>query len=145
MIKTYFSSTDIKRDTQERFDMSSSRRFKLSQFVMLISLIVVNARSGDAESSGEYLQKVMIELQELNVPSNAATQDRMSTSLDYQHAGYQDDRSQDDTYRKLSINNAQQQPHQDVQKPIASLPAEYTDMAHSAANNIVQYYAVCRS
>lgn len=110
---------------------------KPSRLAAIISLIIVNARSCGAESSGEYLQKVMIELQELNVPSNSLTMyDRLSSmNLGYQQAGYHN-YGQDNRYRKVSTNSV----HQDVQKPIAGVPVEQ-DMAHS--NNIVQYYAVC--
>ena len=82
----------------------------------------------------------MIELQELNVPSNSLTMhDRLSIqNLDYPQAGYQDH-----TYRKLSSDTAQQDiKEQDTQKPTASAPA---DLTHSAANNILQYYAVSRT
>lgn len=123
--------------------MNSSCRFKPSRLAVLISLIIINARSGCSESSGEYLQKVMIELQELNVPSTAPMHDRLSMNLDYQ-----DDHSQDNAYRKVNTNSAHQQPHKithlDIQKPTASLPVEPADTVHSTSNNIVQYYAVCR-
>lgn len=106
---------------------------KPSRLAAIISLIIVNARACGAESSGEYLQKVMIELQELNVPSNSLTMyDRLSSmNLGYRQAGYRD-YGQDNRYRKISINNV----HQDVQKP--GVPAE-----HSSANNIAHVYAVC--
>lgn len=105
-------------------------------------------RSSDAESSGEYLQKVMIELQELNVPSSTSIQDRLSMNLDHQHAGYQNDKGQSDAYRKPAVDNVHEQPqqnaHRGVQKPTPTLPVEYADTVHSASNNIVQYYAVRR-
>ncbi|XP_011876110.1 PREDICTED: uncharacterized protein LOC105566597 [Vollenhovia emeryi] len=110
---------------------------KLSRLAAIISLVIVNARSCGAESSGEYLQKVMLELQELNVPSNSLTMyDRLSSmNLGYRQAAYH---GQDNRYRKVSTNNV----HQDVQKPIAVVPVEHVDVAHSTANNIAQYYAV---
>ncbi|XP_067215888.1 uncharacterized protein [Linepithema humile] len=119
--------------------MNLSRGSKASWPAALISLIIVNVRSCDAETSGEYLQKVMIELQELNVPSNSLTMhDRLSMNLDYPHAGYH--ARPDNTYRKLSSDSAHQDiKQQDTQKPTASVPA---DLTHSAANNIAQYYAV---
>lgn len=118
----------------KRFGMNLSEPSRLAA---IISLIIVNARSCGAESSGEYLQKVMIELQELNVPSNSLTMyDRLSSmNVGYRQAGYHN-YGQDNRYRKVSTNSV----HQDVQKPIAGVPAEQ-DTAHS--NNIVQYYAVC--
>lgn len=81
----------------------------------------------------------MIELQELNVPSNSLTMhDRLSSmNLGYRQASYHN-HGQDNRYRKVNINNA----HQDVQKLIADVPAENVDMAHAAGNNIAQYYAV---
>lgn len=126
--------------------MNSSRkprgRDEPSRLVVLISLIIANARSCGAESSGEYLQKAMIELQELNVPSNLPMHDRLSMNLDY-HAGYQNDRAQYNTYRKLSTtNNAYQHSHPNIQKSTANPPVEHADVAQSASNNIVQYYAV---
>jgi len=111
----------------------------------LISLIIVNARPCDAETSGEYLQKVMIELQELNVPSNSLTlHDRLSMNLDYPHTEYQGHVRPDNTYRKLSsdISAHQDINHQDTQKPTTSVPV---DLTHSAVNNIMQYYAVSRT
>ncbi|XP_024891171.1 uncharacterized protein LOC112467000 [Temnothorax curvispinosus] len=111
---------------------------KPSRLAAIISLIIVNARSCGAESSGEYLQKVMIELQELNVASNGLTMhDRLSsTNLGYRQAGYHD-LGQVNRYRKVSTDNVPQ----DVQKsPIAGVPAAH--VAHSAANNIAEYYAV---
>lgn len=120
----------------------SKRRDQPLRLVMLISLIIANARPCGAESSGEYLQKAMIELQELNMPSNMAMHDRLSmTNHDY-HTDYQDDRAQYNTYRKLSTNNAYQQLHPDTQKAAANLPVKQADMAQSASNNIVQFYAV---
>ncbi|KAL6435057.1 hypothetical protein ACFW04_005272 [Cataglyphis niger] len=120
--------------------MNSLRRSKLSsRFAALISLIIVNTRLCGAETSGEYLQKAMIELQELNVPSNSITlHDRLSANH-YQYAGYQDDYSQDNEHRKLSTNNA----HQNIrhqEKPIVN--NAFAEQAQSAANNIVQYYAI---
>ncbi|XP_070160591.1 uncharacterized protein [Polyergus mexicanus] len=119
--------------------MNSSRRSKSSWwFAALISLIIVTRLCG-AETSGEYLQKAMIELQELNVPSNSITMhDRLSMNH-YQYAGYQDGYSQDNAHRKLSTNNA----HQDIkhqEKPIAN--NAFAEQAQSAANNIIQYYAI---
>ncbi|KAL0128070.1 hypothetical protein PUN28_003360 [Cardiocondyla obscurior] len=104
-----------------------------------MSLIIVNARACGAETSGEYLQKAMIELQELNMPSNSLTMyDRLSSmNLGYRHANYYDHRLQDNRYRKISTNNVPQ----DVQKPMG-VPIEHMDTAHSSANNIAQYYAV---
>jgi len=115
--------------------MNLSRKSKPSRLAMLMSLIIVNARLCSAESSGEYLQKAMIELQELNVPSNSLTMyDRLSSmNPNYWQTGYHDHNK----YRKVSINSI----HQDVQKPIADVPVEQ-DIIHSAANNIAQYYAV---
>lgn len=120
--------------------MNSSRGSKASWPAALI-LIIVNVRSCNAETSGEYLQKVMIELQELNVPSNSLTmRDRLSTNLDHPHAGYH--ARPDNTYRKLSSDSVHQDiKHQDIQKPTASVPV---DLTHSAAN-VVQYYAVSRT
>ncbi|KAL6260163.1 hypothetical protein P5V15_007697 [Pogonomyrmex californicus] len=114
----------------------SSKSLRLAA---LMSLIIVNARSCGAETSGEYLQKAMIELQELNVPSNSlmTMNDRFSANLNY-HTGYQNDYIQDNRYRKIGTNNV----HQDVQKPVAAVPVEHVNMAHSAANNIAEYYAV---
>ncbi|XP_014472733.1 PREDICTED: uncharacterized protein LOC106743421 [Dinoponera quadriceps] len=144
-----FPSTDVKK-LAKRLDMNSLQKSRrkdepLSGLVVLISLIIINAGTCGAESSGEYLQKVMIELQELNVPSNVVTHDRLSMNPDFNHADYQDSRTQYNSYRKLSAhNNAHQelQPnaHQNVQKSAANLPAE--DMAQLASNNILQYYAV---
>lgn len=120
--------------------MNLSRRSKPSRaarLAVLISLIIVNARSCGAESSGEYLQKAMIELQELNLPSNSLTMyDRLSSmNLGYRQGGYHDH----NRYRKVSTNNV----HQDIlQKQIAGVPVEHVDMAHSAANSIAQYYAI---
>lgn len=111
---------------------------KPSRLAAIISLIIVNTQSCGAESSGEYLQKVMIELQELNEPTNTLTMyDRLS-SMNHGHrqASYHD-YGQDNRYRKVSKNA-----HQDIQKPIADVPVEHVDMAQSTANNIVQYYAV---
>jgi len=114
--------------------MNLSRRSKPSRLATLMSLIIVNARLCSAESSGEYLQKAMIELQELNVPSNSLTMyDRSSMNPNYWQTGYHDHNK----YRKVSTNSI----HQDVQKPIADVPVEQ-DIIHSAANNIAQYYAV---
>jgi len=109
---------------------------KLSRLAVIISLIIINTRSCGTESSGEYLQKVMIELQELNEPSNTLTMyDRLSSiNHGYRQASYHD-YGEDNRYRKVS-NNA----HQDIQKPIADVPVEH--VAQSTANNIVQYYAV---
>lgn len=121
--------------------MNSSRRSKPSSRLVaaLMSLMIVNARLCGAETSGEYLQKAMIELQELNVPSNSITMhDRLSVNH-YQYAGYKGDYNQDTAHRKLSTYNA----HQDVkhqEKPIAN--SALAEQAQSAANNIVQYYAV---
>ncbi|EFN66972.1 hypothetical protein EAG_15329 [Camponotus floridanus] len=120
--------------------MNSSRRAKSSwRFAALISLIIINTRLCGAETSGEYLQKAMIELQELNVPSNSITMhDRLSTNH-YQYTGYQDDYSQDNIHRKLSTNNV----HQNIrpqEKPIAN--NAFAEQAQSATNNIMQYYAV---
>jgi len=97
----------------------------------------VNIRLSDAETSGEYLQKVMIELQELNVPSSSAMmQDRLS------NPNYQDNHSQDNIYRKFDMNNAHQNiKYEDMQKRITS--ASNGDKIHPATN-IVQYYAVCK-
>jgi hypothetical protein len=122
--------------------MNLEQRLKL-QLVVLILLIFVNARLSDAETSGEYLQKVMIELQELNVPSSSATlQDRLS-NRNYQHANYQADHSQDNIYPKFGISSAQQDTkYEDIQKRIASVPNG--DKIHPATN-IVQYYAVCKA
>lgn len=118
--------------------MNLVRRSKPSRLAALISLIIVNARLCDAESSGEYLQKVMIELQELNVPSNNLMMyDRLSSmNLGYRQASYHD-HSHNNRYRKISTKN-----HQDLQKPIADMSAEHGDTAHSSANNIAEYYAV---
>ena len=120
--------------------MNVSRKSKpSSRLAALISLIIVNTRLCGAETSGEYLQKAMLELQELNVPANSITMhDRLAVNH-YQYAGYQGDYSQDNAHRKLSTNNA----HQDIrhqEKPIAN--SALADQAQSAANNIVQYYAV---
>ncbi|XP_011061709.1 PREDICTED: uncharacterized protein LOC105150384 [Acromyrmex echinatior] len=108
--------------------MNLLRSSRATQFVVLISLIIINARSCVAESSGEYLQKAMIELQELNVPSNSLTMyDRLSSmNLGYQQ-GYHDY----NRHRKISINNV----HQGVQKTIADVPVE-------PAGSIIQHYAV---
>ncbi|XP_036143564.1 uncharacterized protein LOC105838934 [Monomorium pharaonis] len=116
--------------------MNLLRRSKPLWLAALILLIIVNARSHNAESSGEYLQKVMIELQELNLPSNNLMMyDRLSSmNLGYRQAGYHD-HSHDNRYRKISTKN-----HHDIQKP--SISAEHEDMAQSTANNVVQYYAV---
>lgn len=118
------------------------RKDEPSRLVVLIaSLIIASARSCGAESSGEYLQKAMIELQELNVPSNVAMHDRLSMNLDY-HAGYQDDHAQYNSYRKLGANDAHQQSHPNAQKSAANLPVAHVDTAQSASNDIIQYYAV---
>ncbi|EZA59247.1 hypothetical protein DMN91_008158 [Ooceraea biroi] len=121
--------------------MNLMQMSKPLQLAALISLIFVNARLSVAETSGEYLQKVMIELQELNVPSSAATRDRLSMNLNYQLANYQNDHSQDNTYRKLGgfFNSGQNTEHQDAQKQIASVPV--ADKTHPLAN-AVQYYAI---
>lgn len=116
------------------------RRSKLLRLVLLLSLIIVNGQTDSTESSGEYLQKVMIELQELNVPSSVAMHNPLTMNLDYQN-------NEDNTYRKISNNDAQEQllhqeKYQKLQKPIESSPIDHTDMDQSAANNIVQYYAV---
>lgn len=110
--------------------MNSSRSKTSSRFVALISLIIVNTELCGAETSGEYLQKAMIELQELNVPSNRITMhDRLSVNH-YQYAGYHDN-----AHRKLNSKAQQAIGHQE--KPNSALP----DQAQSA-NNIIQYYAV---
>lgn len=115
--------------------MNSSQRSKSSwRFAASISLIIINTRLCGAETSGEYLQKAMIELQELNVPSNSITMhDRLSAN--HYHSGYQNDYSQNNVHRKLSTNNIGYQ-----EKPIAN--SAFIEQAQSAANNIVQYYAV---
>lgn len=121
--------------------MSLQQSSKQFQLVALLLLIFVNTRSSEAETSGEYLQKVMIELQELNVPSSsAAMHDQLSTNLNYQHAGYQNDHSQNNARRKLGFNSAHQTTDQDVQKPIASVTVAQKDK--TPVTNIVQYYAV---
>jgi len=103
----------------------------------------VNARLSDAETSGEYLQKVMIELQELNVPSNSATLQNQLSNRNYQHADYQDDHSQNNIYSKFGISSAQQDTkYEDIQKRIASV--SHRDKIHPATN-IVQYYAVSKA
>lgn len=121
--------------------MNLSRRSKpFSRLAALISLIIVNIRLCGAETSGEYLQKAMIELQELNVPSNSITMHDRLAANHYQYAGYKGDYNQDNAHRKLSTNNV----HQDVrhqEKPAANNNA-FADQVQSAANNIVQYYAV---
>ena len=110
--------------------MNLSGRSRATWLAILISLII-NIRSCVAESSGEYLQKAMIELQELNVPSNSLTMyDRLSSmNLSYQQ-GYHDY----NRHRKISINNV----HQGVQKAIADVPVE-------PAGSIIQHYAVRKS
>ncbi|XP_029175823.1 uncharacterized protein LOC114944194 [Nylanderia fulva] len=121
--------------------MNLSRRSKPSpRLAALISLIIVNIRLCGAETSGEYLQKAMIELQELNVPSNSITMHDRLAANHYQYAGYKGNYNQDKAHRKLSTSNA----HQDIrqqEKPSANNNA-LPDQAQSAANNIVQYYAV---
>lgn len=109
--------------------MNLSRRSRATRLTVLISLIIINTRLCVAESSGEYLQKAMIELQELNMPSNSLTMyDRLSSmNLGYQQ-GYHDHNK----HRKVGINNV----HQGVQKAIADVPVE------STGNIIRQYYAV---
>lgn len=117
--------------------MNSSRRSKSSwRFAALISLIIINVRLCGAETSGEYLQKAMIELQELNVPSNSITMhDRLSANH-YQYTGYRDDYSQNNVHRKLGTNNV----HQNIKHQ--EKPSAFAEQAQSATNNIVQYYAV---
>ncbi|XP_018358520.1 PREDICTED: uncharacterized protein LOC108758206 [Trachymyrmex cornetzi] len=109
--------------------MNLSRRSRATRLAILISLIIINARSCVAESSGEYLQKAMIDLQELNVPSNSLTMyDRLSSSM---NLGYQQNYHDYNRHRKVSINNV----HQGVEKAIADVPIE-------PGGSIIQHYAV---
>ena len=58
--------------------INTSKRMKLICFVLIFLNLIRNIRT-NSESSGEYLQKVMFQLQEFNVPSPINIYDRISS------------------------------------------------------------------
>lgn len=61
-------------------------------YVALIFLNPVRNVRGNSESSGEYLQKAIYQLQEFNIPSSVNVYNRLPQSHDYRNAYYHNDR-----------------------------------------------------
>ncbi|XP_033196987.1 uncharacterized protein LOC117160377 [Bombus vancouverensis nearcticus] len=83
--------------------MNTSKRMKLIYLVLVVLNSVRNVRM-NGESSGEYLQKVMFQLQEFNVPSPTNIYDRRLSNNGYKNVIYMNKDRQNYQVQKINMN-----------------------------------------
>ena len=114
--------------------MKATRRIKLICFA-LIALKPADARTpARGESSGEYLQKVMFQLQEFNVPSSVNVYDRLNDYKSNEKQGYAVQRINMNARQNVQRYRNHTFPRYNV------LPSEKIDLRRADSESISQYY-----
>ncbi|XP_017794911.1 PREDICTED: uncharacterized protein LOC108576427 [Habropoda laboriosa] len=96
----------------------------------------------NGESSGEYLQKVMFQLQEFNVPPPINSYDRLSSNKDYKNVAHANKYRQNYGVQRISMNtrqNAQKYQNQSFQH-YNVLPNKKLDLHSTDFDNFSHYY-----
>lgn len=116
--------------------MQATRRIKLI-CLALIALKAADARTpARGESSGEYLQKVMFQLQEFNVPSSVKVHDRLNDYKSNEKQGYAVQRINMNARQTVQRYRNHTFPRYNV------LPSEKIDLRRVDSESISQYYQV---
>lgn len=76
---------------------------KLIYLILIFFNSIRNIKTND-ESSGEYLQNVMLQLQEFNVPSSINNYNRLSSNNDYRNIIYMNEDQQNHKIQKINMN-----------------------------------------
>lgn len=76
---------------------------KLIYLILIFFNFIKNIKTND-KSSGEYLQNVMLQLQEFNVPSSINNYDRLSSNNDYKNVIYMNEDQQNHKIQKINMN-----------------------------------------
>lgn len=76
---------------------------KLIYLILIFFNSIRNIKTND-ESSGEYLQNVMLQLQEFNVPSSINNYDRLSSNNNYKNVIYMNEDRQNHKIQKINMN-----------------------------------------
>ncbi|KAG7207854.1 hypothetical protein KM043_009454 [Ampulex compressa] len=123
--------------------MTSTGRIKSPWLLIPMSMGLLNAGITSGESSGEYLQKAMIELQELNMPSNSDIINRMSASANNKDGIYVRKDGANRMNHRISVIGQQDQKFQsDDFQSLDITPTSKADVQHTDSPTVPQYYPV---
>ncbi|XP_043249388.1 uncharacterized protein LOC122395671 [Colletes gigas] len=118
--------------------MNAPRKMRL----ICIVLILLNPADAKTQTSGEYLEKVMIELQDFNVPPSVNIHDRQSSNNGYNNMIYKDKSKQSYVVQRINMNSRQNiQKYKNQSFPYYNvLPSDKIDLNRAGSENSLQYY-----
>ncbi|XP_076643390.1 uncharacterized protein LOC143353737 [Halictus rubicundus] len=114
--------------------MDIARRMNLICLALVMLKLVRARMQGTAESSGEYLQKAMIQLQEFNVPPPVNVYDRLSWANNYNNLA--DEEKQAVQVQRINMHPRQKYKNQSYHV----LLAERADTLRYGAENLPSHY-----
>ncbi|XP_061942564.1 uncharacterized protein LOC108000271 isoform X1 [Apis cerana] len=85
------------------YQINTKKIMKLIYLILIFFNSIRNIKTND-ESSGEYLQNVMLQLQEFNVPSSINNYDRLSSNNNYKNVIYMNEDRQNHKIQKINMN-----------------------------------------
>lgn len=85
------------------YQINTKKIMKLIYLILIFFNSIRNIKTND-ESSGEYLQNVMLQLQEFNVPSSINNYNRLSSNNDYKNIIYMNEDQQNHKIQKINMN-----------------------------------------
>lgn len=85
------------------YQINTKKIMKLIYLILIFFNFIRNIKTND-ESSGEYLQNVMLQLQEFNVPSSINNYDRLSSNNNYKNVIYMNEDRQNHKIQKINMN-----------------------------------------
>ncbi|CAK9831831.1 hypothetical protein ANTRET_LOCUS8762 [Anthophora retusa] len=121
--------------------MITTERTLLIYVIFVLSNCIKYVKT-NGESSGEYLQKVMFQLQEYNVPSPGNLHDRLSLNNDYKNVAYVNKYQQNYGVQRINMNtrqNAQKYQNQSFQHHNV-LPSKKVDLHSTDFEAFPHYY-----
>lgn len=124
-------------------------RMKLIYLVLVFLNPIRNVKM-NGESSGEYLQKVMIQLQEFNVPPPINIYDRLSSNKDYKNVIYTNKDRHNHEVQRINMNarqNTQRYQNQSFQHQNMLLNEKVdvhsTDLSFPHYHEVNKWYFYC--
>lgn len=126
--------------------MSVTLKVKLISFALVIMNPIDAGAQAKRESSGEYLQKVMVQLQEFNVPSPVNVYDRMSSNNDRNSMVHKNRDKQGHAVQRINMNRREDlEKYNNQSFPYYILPNGKVDLRRVDMESIPQYYQVKRN
>ncbi|CAL7952249.1 unnamed protein product [Xylocopa violacea] len=121
--------------------MVTTEKMKLIYLALVFLHPIRNVRT-NGESSGEYLQKVIFQLQEFNVPTPITIYNRLSLNHGHNDAVYMDKNRQNHGFQRINMNaqrNVQKYQNQSLQH-YNIFPSEKIDQQSTDLEDSPHYY-----